>query len=323
MRILITGVTGGIGSRLAPELLRAGHEVRGLTRRGDLETAMPVPPGLELVTGDALTGAGLSDALRGVEVAYYLIHSMEPGDGEAFDERERRTAENFAAAARESGVGRIVYLGGLVPQHAAAAEASSSEETVAPGLSDHLASRLGVERILLAAVPNSVALRASIVIGSRSRSFRFLVRLVERLPALVIPAWGEHSTAPVDERDVTACLARSAASQAVAGRSLDVAGPETVTYTELIERIRDHLLLSRPTVTLRRLTLTPIASRVSAVIAGEQHALIGPLMEGLTTDLLPRPELATVLLQVRRHTLDSAIERALRDWELTEPLGGR
>lgn len=283
MRILITGVTGGIGSRLAPELLKAGHEVRGLTRRGELGTRMPVPPGLQLVTGDALAGAGLSDALRGVDVAYYLIHSMEPGDGEAFDERERRTAENFAAAARESGVGRIVYLGGLVPQPAPVSE------TLQPALSDHLASRLGVERILLAAVPNSVALRASIVIGSRSRSFRFLVRLVERLPALVIPAWGEHSTAPVDERDVTECLARSALSDAVAGRSLDVAGPETVTYTDLIERIRDHLMLSRPTVTLRRLTLTPIASRVSAVIASEQHALIGPLMEGLTTDLLPAP----------------------------------
>jgi uncharacterized protein YbjT (DUF2867 family) len=317
MRILITGVTGGIGSRLAPELLKAGHEVRGLTRRGELGTRMPVPPGLQLVTGDALSGAGLSDALRGVEVAYYLIHSMEPGDGEAFDERERRTAENFAAAARESGVGRIVYLGGLVPQPAPVAE------TVQLALSDHLASRLGVERILLAAVPNSVALRASIVIGSRSRSFRFLVRLVERLPALVIPAWGEHSTAPVDERDVTECLARSAISDAVAGRSLDVAGPETVTYTDLIERIRDHLLLSRPTVTLRGLTLTPIASRVSAVIASEEHALIGPLMEGLTTDLLPRAELATELLHVRRHALDSAIERALRDWELTEPLGAR
>jgi uncharacterized protein YbjT (DUF2867 family) len=317
MRILITGVTGGIGSRLAPELLEAGHEVRGLTRRGELGTRMPVPPGLQLVTGDALSGAGLSDALRGVEVAYYLIHSMEPGDDEAFDERERRTAENFAAAARESGVGRIVYLGGLVPQPAPVAE------TVQLALSDHLASRLGVERILLAAVPNSVALRASIVIGSRSRSFRFLVRLVERLPALVIPAWGEHSTAPVDERDVTECLARSAISDAVAGRSLDVAGPETVTYTDLIERIRDHLLLSRPTVTLRGLTLTPIASRVSAVIASEEHALIGPLMEGLTNDLLPRAELATELLHVRRHALDSAIERALRDWELTEPLGAR
>ncbi len=343
MRILITGVTGGIGSRLAPELLKAGHEVRGLTRRGELETRMPVPAGLQLITGDALSGAGLSDALKGVEVAYYLIHSMEPGDGEAFYERERRTAENFAAAARESGVGRIVYLGGLVPQPAPAAQTSSSagtalpslpgdgnaqtalpkDETVQPALSDHLASRLGVERILLAAVPNSVALRASIVIGSRSRSFRFLVRLVERLPALVIPAWGEHSTAPVDERDVTKCLARSATSDAVAGRSLDVAGPETVTYTDLIERIRDHLLLSRPTVTLRGLTLTPIASRVSAVIASEHHALIGPLMEGLTTDLLPRAELATELLHVRRHTLDSAIERALRDWELTESLGAR
>ncbi len=107
------------------------------------------------------------------------------------------------------------------------------------------------------------------------------------------------------------------------GRSLDLAGPDVVTYLELIERIRDHLLLNRPALPLQRLTLTPIASRVSAVIAGEEHALIGPLMAGLETDLLPRQELVTEMLGIRPHTLDAAIERALREWELTEPLAGR
>ncbi len=96
-----------------------------------------------------------------------------------------------------------------------------------------------------------------------------------------------------------------------------------VTYQELIERIRDHLLLNRPAVRLPGLTLTPIASRVSALIAGEEHALIGPLMAGLETDLLPRPQLALEVLGLRPHRLDAAIERALRDFELTEPLRGR
>ncbi len=201
-----------------------------------------------------------------------------------------------------------MYLGGLVPEGAS---------------SEHIASRLEVERILLAAVPDSVALRASIVIGSRSRSFRFLVRLIERMPVLVVPAWSQHSTAPVDERDVLSCLTRAATVADAGGRSLDLAGPEVVTYGELIDRIRDHLLIDRPTLNLPRVTLTPIASRVSAVVAGEQHALIGPLMEGLETDLLPRAELATDLLDVRRHSLDAAIERALRDWELIEPLRAR
>jgi uncharacterized protein YbjT (DUF2867 family) len=122
---------------------------------------------------------------------------------------------------------------------------------------------------------------------------------------------------------VLRCLVAAADTPEVGGRSLDLAGPDIVSYQELIERIRDHMLLSRPALRLPRLTMTPIASRVSAVIAGEEHALIGPLMAGLETDLLPRPDHALELLHVRPHRLDAAIERALRDWEVTEPLRGR
>ncbi len=308
MRILLTGITGGIGSRLAPELLRAGHDLRALTRRRADSLPFEIPSQVQLAIGDAVSGQGLERALQEIDVAYYLIHSMEPGGAEHFDVRERRAAENFAQAAVKARVRRIVYLGGLVPQSPP---------------SEHLASRLIVEQTLLGAVPDSVALRASIVIGARSRSFRFLVRLVERMPVLLIPAWGEHRTAPVDERDVLSCLVRAATSTAAAGRSLDIAGPDTVTYAALIGRIRDRLLVARPQVQLPAVTLTPIASRVAAVIAGEQHALIGPLMEGLASDLLPRPQLATDLLGVRRHGLEAAIERALRDWESAEPLRAR
>jgi uncharacterized protein YbjT (DUF2867 family) len=308
MRILVTGITGAIGSRLAPRLVDAGHEVRALTRRRDGSLLTQLPAAVDLHIGDAVSGIGLAEALDGVEVAFYLIHSMEPGSEQQFGVRERRGAENFAEAASAAGVRRIVYLGGLVP------EATSSP---------HLISRLAVERILLETLPDSVALRASIVIGARSRSFRFLVRLVERMPVMIIPAWGQHRTAPIDQRDVLTCLERAASDKRVGGRSLDLAGAEVVTYQQLIERIRDHLLLGRPAVRLPGLTLTPIASRVSAVIAGEQHALIGPLMAGLETHLLPRPERALEALGVRPHRLDAAIERALRDWELTEPLRGR
>lgn len=308
MRILVTGVTGAIGSALAPCLVDAGHEVRALTRRRDQATLPVLPDAVRLHTGDAVSGIGLAEALRDVEVAFYLIHSMEPGAEEPFGVRERRSAENFAEAAVAAGVRRIVYLGGLVPEAAPSA---------------HLASRLQVERILLSAIPDSVALRASIVIGARSRSFRFLVHLIERMPVLVIPAWGGHRTAPVDARDVLRCLTRAATDPRVGGCSLDIAGPEIVTYAQLITRIRDLMLLDRPTVHLPRLTLTPIASRVSAVIAEEEHALIGPLMAGLESDLLPRPELALQRLGLRAHGLDAAIERALRDWESTEPLRAR
>lgn len=304
MNILVTGITGYVGSRLTPRLLRDGHHVRGFTRHpGHVALGIPV------ATGDAVTGEGLEDALRNIEVAYYLIHSMEPSANGAFDVRDRAAAVNFTRAAVAAGVRRIVYLGGLIPR-----EGPSSP---------HLASRLEVENTLLDAVPDSVALRASIVIGARSRSFRFLVHLVERLPVLAVPAWRTHVTAPIDERDVIEALARSAASGQVGGESLDVGGPDVVSYGELIDRIRHHMLVSRPTISFKRLTVTPIASRISAVIAGEDHALVGPLMESLGQDLLPRDDRAVKLLGLRLHSLDSAIEHALREWEEAERLRAR
>jgi uncharacterized protein YbjT (DUF2867 family) len=212
-------------------------------------------------------------------------------------------------AARRAGVHRIVYLGGLVPAGAAA--------------SPHLASRLAVEEALLRDVPGSVALRASIVIGARSRSFRFLVRLIERVPVVALPGWRDNRTQPIDGRDVLEYLVRAATLAAAAGRSLDIAGPDTVTYAELIDRIRDAMLVGRPTLRLGSLTATPLASRIGALVAGEAPELIGPLMAGLETDLLPRDGAAAELFGVRLHSFSAAVERALRDWESEEPLAAR
>ncbi|MEO6857906.1 MAG: NAD-dependent epimerase/dehydratase family protein [Solirubrobacteraceae bacterium] len=305
VKVLVTGISGYVGGAIAPRLEREGHEVVGLTR-----DRRRVALGIPIVEGDVLSGAGLEEALDGVSVAYYLIHSMEPSQDGPFPEREKTGAERFAAAARAAGVKRIIYLGGPVPDGDGPA-------------SVHLTSRLAVERILLEAIPDSVALRASIVIGARSPSFRFLVRLVERLPVLAVPAWHKNRTAPIDERDVLSLLVAAASSEAAAGRSLDIAGPDVVSYGELITRIRDLMLIGRPMVSFRRLTVTPIASRVAAAIAGEQPELIEPLMESLTTDLLPRNDEAAALLGVRLHRLDAAIEHALAEWERTEPLAAR
>jgi uncharacterized protein YbjT (DUF2867 family) len=306
MNVLVTGVSGYVGSRLVPRLLRDGHAVRGFSRH---LSEIPGHPGVPVFEGDAVSGAGLERALEGIEVAYFLIHSMEASANGSFIARDHAAAENFARAARAAGTGRIVYLGGLVPARGP--------------VSAHLDSRLQVERTLLAATPDSVAFRASIVIGGGSRSFRFLVRLVERLPVLAVPAWRSRSTTPIDERDVIELLARAATSAQVSGQSLDVGGPEVITYGDLIERIRDHLLLGRPTIGFRRLTVTPIASRIAARIAGEDHELIGPLMESLGEDLVAADERAQQLLGVRLHSLDSAIERALRELEATEPVAAR
>lgn len=304
MNILVTGISGYVGSKLAPRLIAAGHDVRGLSRRPAATLG-----GVPVVEGDVVSGAGLEAAFDGIDVAYYLVHSMEPSTDGPFNVRERRAAENFARAATAAGVGRIVYLGGLLPPGGPA--------------SAHLASRLAVEEILLDSGPCTVALRASIVIGAGSRSFRFLVRLVERLPVLAMPAWRTNRTNPIDERDVVEMLARAADADGVCGTSLDVGGPDIVTYGELIASIRDHMLVSRPTLNFKRLQLTPIASRISALIAGEQYELIGPLMESLEGDLLVADDRATELLGVRLHSLDAAIEHALREWEATEPLAAR
>ncbi len=304
MTILVTGITGYVGSVLAARLVRDGHLVRGFARAPERVT-LDVP----VIAVDAVTGEGLPEALDGVDVAYFLIHGMEPANGGPFAEREREAAERFAAAAGAAGVRRIVYLGGIAPP--------------AGPRSAHLASRLAVEDILLDAVPGSVALRASIVIGARSRSFRFLVRLVERMPVLAYPAWQSNRTAPIDERDIIAMLASAAASDRVSGRRLDVGGPDVVSYGELIERIADLMVVGRPAVRFKRLTATPIASRVAAAISGEQWQLVGPLMESLDTDLVPADDEAARLLEVRLHTLDSAIEHALAEWEREEPLRAR
>jgi uncharacterized protein YbjT (DUF2867 family) len=303
VNILVTGVTGYMGSVVAPALQREGHTVRGFARRPDRVTL-----DLPVIGGDAVTGEGLESALQDIEVAYYLIHSMEHADADSFSVRERNAAERFAEAARDAGVRRIVYLGGPVPDGPRSA---------------HLSSRLAVEEILLGAVPDSVALRASIVIGARSRSFRFLVRLVERLPVLALPAWRENRTRPIDERDVIALLVAAATSEAVSGMALDIAGPDVVSYGELISRIADLMLVDRPAVRFKRLTVTPIASRVAAAVAGEDPAFIEPLMESLDTDLLPRDDRAPELLKIKPHSLNSAIEHSLAEWERSEPLAAR
>jgi uncharacterized protein YbjT (DUF2867 family) len=305
VQTLVTGISGYVGAALAPRLRAGGHRVRGFSRRAaDVRAETD-----ELVEGDALSGAGLDQALDGVEVAYYLIHSMEgPAGRTEFAQNELRAAANFAEATVRAGVRRTVYLGGLVPSDGA--------------ISRHLASRLAVEEMLLAAAPDSIALRASIVVGSRSRSFRFLVRLIERLPVLALPAWRDHRTRPIDGRDVLEFLLAAATAPADRAGSWDIAGPDLMTYEQLIERIADAMLVRRPRLALN-VTMTPVASVVASAVAGEDVGLIGPLMESLEHDLLPRDDRAPEAFGVRLHRFGSAVERALRDWESEEALRAR
>jgi hypothetical protein len=206
-------------------------------------------------------------------------------------------------------VQRIVYLGGLL--------GDSREQA----RSRHLASRKQVERVLLEAVPDSVALRASIVIGARSRSFRLLVHLVERMRVLALPAWRRYRTQPIDERDIAEMLV-SAASADVGGRSLDVGGPDVLSYGEMIERIADLMLVHRPALGIG-VSATPFTARVAAAIAGEDPDLVVPLMESLHGDLLPADDRAAELLDVPLHAFGAAVEHALSEWEARERLAAR
>ena len=305
---LVTGATGHVGGKLVRRLVDEGRPVRALARDS---TRLAPLEGVEPSEGDLLTGLGIAEALEGCDTAYYLVHSMERpqnGDRSGFADRDRRAAESFADAARAAGVERIVYLGGVAP---------------AGLLSPHLSSRIEVEEILLSAVPRSTALRASIVIGAGSSSFRLLVRLVERLRVLPFPAWHRNRTQPIDERDVIEFLARTPKVPRAAGRSLDVAGPDVLSYGEMIERIADAMGVGRMPVALRRSFTLP-ASAVVAAVTGQPLELVRPLMESLESDILPRdPDEAPRLYGIRPRPFDRALDHALRDWEEVEELAAR
>jgi uncharacterized protein YbjT (DUF2867 family) len=304
---LLTGATGYIGGRLMRRLLADGRQVRALVRDPARLAGEPV----DVVQGDVIKGEGLREALDGCQTAYYLVHSMSQNAGPngAFADLDRRAADNFARAAQEAGVDRIVYLGGLVPQG----------ETISP----HLRSRLEVEEMLLDAIPDSVALRASIVIGAGSSSFRLLVRLIERLWVLPLPAWRDNRTQPIDERDAIEYLARVPLTPAAAGRSLDIAGRDVVTYAQMIERIADSMGVGRTPLSLG-ISLTPPASAVVARVTGLDLELVRPLMESLEYDLLPREDAnAHDVIPIRLHRFERAVEHALAEWESIQPLAAR
>jgi uncharacterized protein YbjT (DUF2867 family) len=308
---LVTGATGYIGGRLIDRLLDEGRPVRALARDpGRMALRGP----LEVVPGDLVAGTGLEEALAGVEVAYYLVHSMAPAvDGSAagFADLDRRAAGNFARAARDAGVERVVYLGGLLPP-------AGCDHP----LSEHLSSRLEVERILLDAAPRSTAFRASIVVGARSSSFRLLVRLVERLRLLPFPPWRENSTAPLAEVDAIEYLARAPHTDGAAGESLDIAGPDVLSYGAMIERVADAMGVRRVPIPLPA-SQTRAASAVVAAVTDQPIELVRPLMQSLETDLLPRDDRAREIFGLRLHSFDRAVEHALREWETDQDLGAR
>jgi uncharacterized protein YbjT (DUF2867 family) len=304
---LIVGATGYVGTLLTKALVAEGRPVRALSRH-----PRPGSDGaqVETVRGDVLQDDGLDAALEGCDVAYYLVHSMEAG-ARSFEARDRKAARNFAAACRRAGVDRVVYLGGIAPSGRPSA---------------HMRSRLEVERILLENLPRATGLRASIVIGAHSPSFRLMVRLIERLPFLPLPPWRDRSTQPIAERDVVECLARTPLIDGTEGRSIDLVGPEALTYGEMLKGIAAELGLDRPEVDLPIFT-APAFAAVASAIAGSDLELVRALMGSLNADVLPRSDEAAremdELFGVTPLPFVRAVRRALADWEREEPLAAR
>jgi len=242
-------------------------------------------------------------------VAYYLVHSMEAADDTDFAARDRTAARNFADAATAAGVERVVYLGGLAP----------TDRPPSP----HIASRVEVEEILLEHGPPATALRASILIGAQSSSFRMLVKLVERLRLLPLPAWRVNRTQPIAERDAVEFLARTPQVPESVGRSLDICGPDVVTYGEMVTAIAEAMGVGRMPLDLG-LSLTPPASAVVSALTQQPLELVRPLMESLESDLLPRnPRGAADMYDIKPLPFTRAVDRALADWERSEELAAR
>jgi len=304
---LIVGATGYVGTLLTSALVAEGRRVRALSRHPLKEG---VEGSVESVRGDVLKDEGVDEALRGCDVAYYLVHSMEAGTT-SFEARDREAAANFASACRRAGVERVVYLGGIKPSGT---------------LSPHMRSRLEVERILMEQLPRATGLRASIIIGAGSPSFRLMVRLVERIPVLPLPPWRHLRTQPIAQRDVVQCLVRTPLLDATAGRSIDIVGPDQLTYAEILAGIAAELGVDRPEMDLPIFT-APAFAAVAAAIAQADTDLVRALMGSLNSDVLPRSESAAremmELFGVTPTPYTRAVRLALAEWEREEPLAGR
>jgi uncharacterized protein YbjT (DUF2867 family) len=264
VRVLVTGATGYVGGQLVPALTRAGHEVRALSRSGD-----PID-GTTVFRGDVLSGEGLAEALAGVDVAYYLVHSMG-GDGN-FAERDRQGAHTFGKAAKD--VARVIYLGGL-------------EGDEAP--SEHLRSRHEVAQILRSHVSELVYVRAAMVLGSGSESYVIMSRLVDRLPAMITPRWVDTRTQPVAIHDVVATLATLAAYEGPPAE-VQLGGADVLTYREMMQRYADLSGRRRRPMISVPFFSPGLSSLWVVLVSGVDRGVAVPLVHGLSAEMVVRED---------------------------------
>jgi uncharacterized protein YbjT (DUF2867 family) len=265
MRCLVTGATGYIGGRLAPRLLRAGHHVRCLTRSASRLSDLPWAGRAEIVEGDLLERPDLATMFDGIDVAYYLVHSLGAKD---FEDRDRRAAAAFAAGAARSGVGRIVYLGGPT---------GGGEQAT----SAHLRSRSEVAEILASGGVPTVTLRAAIILGSGSASFEMLRYLTERLPVMVTPRWVRNRVQPIAIRDVLYYLIEWASVPAEVNRSFDIGGRDILTFADMMRRYASIAGLPQRTIIPVRVLSPRLSAQWVGLVTPVPGSIARPLVEGL------------------------------------------
>jgi uncharacterized protein YbjT (DUF2867 family) len=291
-RVLLTGATGYVGGRLLAELERRGVALRCFLRRPESLRGRAAPS-TELAAGDALDAQAVARALGAVDAAYYLIHSM---GGEDFAARDREAARIFGTAAREAGVKRIVYLGGL-------------GENVG-GLSEHLQSRQETGEILRESGVPVVEFRASIVLGSGSLSFEMIRALVERLPVMICPRWVAVESQPIAVEDVIAYLAAALDLPAGAERVYEIGGPDRVTYGDLMREYARQRGLKRLLVPVP--LLTPRLSSLWLGLVTPLYARVGrKLVDSMRNPTVVRDPAALLVFPVKPRGVREAIARAL------------
>jgi uncharacterized protein YbjT (DUF2867 family) len=291
--LLVTGATGFVGSRLARKLVAGGAQVRCLVR--DRGRAKELEPIADLHEGDVLDPASLRGAGSGVDVAYYLVHSMGRGGGDDFEERERRAARSFARMAKEEGVRRVVYLGGLGDQ---------------PG-SRHLRSRHETARVLAEEGPPLTYFRAGMVVGPASESYRTLRHLVARLPVMIAPKWLSTPTQPIAVDDVVDYLAAAPHVAGSEGREVQVGGPDVLAYADMLDRMA-IALGKRPRPKLRVPFLTPGLSALwIGLVTPVDAGVARPLVEGLSTETVVTDRSGAELFDVSLVPFDEALRRAV------------
>ncbi len=292
--VAIAGATGYIGGLLARRLLRSGTPVQALARRPEAAQALAAE-GAALRRADVLDREALEVGLEGASVAYYLVHSMGRGSDAGFAARDRRGAANFAAAAAVAGVERIVYLGGLGQG------------------SEHLDSRHETARVLGAGDVPLTYFRAAAVIGAGSESFRTVLYLVKRLPAMVTPRWVGTRTQPIAIADVIGYLSAAADLDLPLEREIEIGGPEVTTYGGMMDALA-RAMGKRPPL---RITVPVLSPRLSSLWIGlitpVDAGIARPLIEGMATETVVRDRAGMELFDVPATPIDAAMRAALTE----------